>query len=251
MTTIGLLHPGDMGAAVGAALVGAGHDVLWASQGRSAATAARAADAGLTDVADVAGVLARAEVVLSIVPPHAALDVAQAAGAYAGTWVDANAIAPVTSAAVAARVARYVDGGIVGPPPRRAGTTRLYLSGAGAAAVAALMDGTALEAIDLGADPTAASAVKLAYAAWTKGSAALLLATRELADRLRVGAALDAEWARSQPGVHERLPADRKSAEHKGWRWAGEMDEIARAFADAGLPDGFHRAAAEVYRANP
>jgi hypothetical protein len=151
---------------------------------------------------------------------------------------------------VAACVARYVDGGIVGPPPRRAGTTRLYLSGPGAAAVVALLDGTPIEAIDLGADPTAASAIKMAYAAWTKGSAALLLATRELAQRLGIADALAAENARSQPGLDERWEAARASAQAKGWRWIGEMEEIARAFADAGLPPGFHQAAADVYRSD-
>jgi 3-hydroxyisobutyrate dehydrogenase-like beta-hydroxyacid dehydrogenase len=250
MATIGLLHPGDMGAAVGAALAGAGHEVLWASDGRSEASARRAAEAGLTDVGDVGGVLARAQVVFSIVPPHAAREVAGAARDYAGVWVDANAIAPATARAVAAGVARYVDGGIVGPPPHRAGTTRLYLSGAGAADVAALLDGTPLEAIDLGPDPTAASAIKMAYAAWTKGSAALLLATRELAERLGVGDALAAENARSQPGLDARWESARASARAKGWRWIGEMEEIARAFADAGLPPGFHQAAADVYRSD-
>jgi 3-hydroxyisobutyrate dehydrogenase-like beta-hydroxyacid dehydrogenase len=250
MATIGLLHPGDMGAAVGAALTGAGHVVLWASQGRSGDTVRRAAEAGLTDAGDVGGVLARAEVVFSIVPPHAAREVAAAAREYAGTWVDANAIAPATAGAVAASVPRYVDGGIVGPPPRRAGTTRLYLSGAGAGEVAALLDGTPLEAIDLGSEPTAASAIKMAYAAWTKGSAALLLATRELAGRLGVGDALAAENARSQPGLDERWEAARASAREKGWRWIGEMEEIAHAFADAGLPPGFHEAAADVYRSD-
>jgi 3-hydroxyisobutyrate dehydrogenase-like beta-hydroxyacid dehydrogenase len=250
MATIGLLHPGDMGAAVGAALTGAGHEVLWASEGRSEATARRAADAGLSDVGDVAGVLAGAQVVFSVVPPHAAREVARAAQEYAGVWVDANAIAPATARAVAAGVARYVDGGIVGPPPHRAGTTRLYLSGPGAADVAALLDGTPLEAIDLGPDPTAASAIKMAYAAWTKGSAALLLATRELAERLGVGDALAAENARSQPGLDARWESARASARAKGWRWIGEMEEIARAFADAGLPPGFHQAAADVYRSD-
>jgi 3-hydroxyisobutyrate dehydrogenase-like beta-hydroxyacid dehydrogenase len=248
MATIGLLHPGEMGAAVGAALTGAGHTVLWASRGRSAETARRAAEAGLTDVTDIAGVLAAAEVTFSIVPPHAARAVAAVAGDYAGTWVDANAIAPATAAAIAAAVPHYVDGGIVGPPPHRAGTTRLYLSGRGARDVAALVDGTALEAIDLAAEPTAASALKMAYAAWTKGSAALLLATRELAERLGVADALTAENARSQPGLDARWASARAAAAQKGWRWIGEMEEIARAFADAGLPSGFHEAAADVYR---
>lgn len=250
MATIGLLHPGEMGAAVGAALVGAGHDVLWASAGRSADTARRAGRAGLTDAGDVGGVLARAEVVFSIVPPHGAQDVAAVARDYAGVWVDANAIAPVTAAAIAAVVPRYVDGGIVGPPPDRPGTTRLYLSGTGAADVAALLEGTTVEAIDLGPDPTAASALKMAYAAWTKGSAALLLASRELGERLGVSDALLAEQARSIPGLDERWTAARASAQAKGWRWVGEMEEIARTFADAGLPSGFHEAAADVYRSD-
>jgi 3-hydroxyisobutyrate dehydrogenase-like beta-hydroxyacid dehydrogenase len=250
MATIGVLHPGDMGAAVGSVLTQAGHDVLWASDGRSDATARRAAEAGLTDAGDVGGVLARAEVVFSIVPPHAARAVAGAAREYAGVWVDANAVAPATAAEIAAAVPRFVDGGIVGPPPRRDGTTRLYLSGPGAGAVTALFGGTRLEAVDLGADPTAASAIKMAYAAWTKGSAALLLATRELAERLGVGDALAAENARSQPGLDARWESARAAAAEKGWRWIGEMEEIARAFADAGLPPGFHEAAADVYRSD-
>jgi 3-hydroxyisobutyrate dehydrogenase-like beta-hydroxyacid dehydrogenase len=248
MATIGLLHPGEMGAAVGAALTGAGHEVLWASEGRSPDSARRAAEAGLTDAGDVAGVLADAEVVLSIVPPHAARDVAAAARDYTGTWVDANAIAPATARDVAASVPRYVDGGIVGPPPRQAGTTRLYLSGAGAGGVAALLAGTPLEAVDLGRDPAAASALKMAYAAWTKGSAALLLAARELGERLGVGDALAAEQARSIPGLDQRWASAQASARTKGWRWIAEMEEIARTFADAGLPAGFHDAAADVYR---
>jgi hypothetical protein len=90
----------------------------------------------------------------------------------------------------------------------------------------------------------------MAYAAWTKGSAALLLATRELAERLGVGDALAAENARSQPGLDARWESARAAAAEKGWRWIGEMEEIARAFADAGLPPGFHQAAADVYRSD-
>ena len=58
--TIGMLHPGAMGAALGAALVGNGHEVVWASAGRSDATRARAEAAGLVDVGTLAGARARA-----------------------------------------------------------------------------------------------------------------------------------------------------------------------------------------------
>ena len=184
VTAIGLLHPGDMGAAVGAVLVGAGHDVAWVSDGRSAETATRAREAGLRDVETVAALAGEVDVIVSLCPPHAALDTARAvAGAgFAGVYVDANAIAPGTAATVAELVsgagARAVDGGVIGLPPRAAGTTRLYLSGDRAAEIAAMFDGTTLEALVVEGEPTAASALKMHYAAWTKGTTALLMAIR-------------------------------------------------------------------------
>ena len=248
--TIGVLHPGAMGAAIGGALAGAGHDVVWAAAGRSDATARRAADAGLRDVAEV-GELARvSDVVLSICPPDAAIDVARAVAGAHGVFVDANAIGPHTAEEVAGVVGPgYVDGGIIGPPPSRSGTTRLYLAGAGAGTVAALFAGTAVDARVLApaVPPMAASALKMAYAAWTKGSAALLLAIEEVARGLDVDDALREEWALSQPELAERLAAARTAAASKGWRWTGEMREIAETFEAAGQPGGFGRAAAKVY----
>ena len=126
--SVGLLHPGEMGAAVGAVLRAQGHRVVWASEGRSAETRARAEAAGLEDVGSPAEV-ARSEVVFSICPPHAALEVADAAHAFQGIYVDANAISPELARAVGGLQLRFVDGGIVGPPPNRPGTTRLYLAG--------------------------------------------------------------------------------------------------------------------------
>jgi hypothetical protein len=90
--------------------------------------------------------------------------------------------------------------------------------------------------------------LKLTYAAWSKGTAALLLAIDEVAKHYGVGEALAAEWRESQPELPERLAAAERSAARKGWRWIGEMEEIADAFAAAGQPEGFHRAAAEVFR---
>ena len=89
----------------------------------------------------------------------------------------------------------------------------------------------------------------MAYAAWSKGTAALLLSIRDVAAFYGVGDELATEWAESQPELLERLPAAERSAAAKGWRWAGEMDEIADTFGTAGAPRGFHEAAAEVYRA--
>jgi uncharacterized protein DUF1932 len=246
---VGILHPGEMGAAVGAALVRAGDTVLWASAGRSPETAGRAAGAGLEDVGSVAALAARAELVLSVCPPHAAAEVAAACGGFAGVFVDANAVAPATARALLAPFgARGVDGGIVGPPPRHAGSTRLYLSGPHAGTVAERFAPGPLEPIVLDGGIGAASALKATYAAWTKGTAALLLALRDVAAAHGVLGALEAEWARSQPSLPERLAAAEASAAAKGWRWVAEMDEIAATFEAAGAPGGFHRAAAEVFR---
>ncbi|HEY2788473.1 MAG TPA: DUF1932 domain-containing protein [Gaiellales bacterium] len=251
-TAIGILHPGEMGAAVGVALRGAGHDVVWAAAGRSRATAARAEAAGLRDIGSVAQMTAACDVIVSVCPPHAALAVAREAAGFRGLYVDANAVAPATARAIGAIAtaggARFVDAGIIGPPPHAAGTTRLYLAGAEAGAIAAACAGTTLAAQVVSARPGDASAVKMAYAAWTKGSAALLLAARAVARSEGVEDSLVQEWALSLPGLEDDHARAGRSAAAKGWRWVGEMEEIAATFAAAGQPDGFHLAAAEVFR---
>ncbi|HUJ92300.1 MAG TPA: DUF1932 domain-containing protein [Gaiellaceae bacterium] len=253
MATIGVLHPGEMGAAVGAVLAGAGHDVLWSSAGRSEATARRAADAGLVDAGTVAELARRCDAILSVCPPHAALDVAREVAGFRGVLVDANAVSPATTRAVGAVVegARFVDGGIVGAPPRADGDTRLYLSGAAAAAAAALFEGTIVATPVLSDRIGDASALKMAYAAYTKGAAALVLAVRALARESGLEEALLGDWDASLPDLPRRSLQAARSAATKGWRWDFEMEEIAATFAAAGLPDGFHRAAAELFRRAP
>jgi hypothetical protein len=273
--TVGLLHPGEMGAAVGQCLVAAGHRVLWVPEGRSPASAARAATAGLTAASGgLAGLVREAEVIVSVCPPHAALEVARQVAGFGGVYVDANAVSPATAREIASIVqaggASYVDGGIIGTPPVAPGFIRLYLSGARAEEVQRLFAGGPVEARVIGgvgsrsgsasgssgpasvsasvSASASASAVKMAYASWTKGRAALLLAARALARAEGVEHALLAEWDLSQPGLAGRSARAAGSAAAKGWRWVAEMEEIAATMAAAGLPDGFHRAAAEVYR---
>jgi 3-hydroxyisobutyrate dehydrogenase-like beta-hydroxyacid dehydrogenase len=237
-----------MGAAIGTTLRECGQAVLWASSDRSAATVERARLADLEDAQTVDDVVRRSNVVLSVCPPHAAAEVGKNVAAFDGIYVDANAIAPETSLAIAAGKARYVDGGIIGPPPRSPGTTRIYLSGAKAADVAALFAGTTLDARVLSDRIGDASALKMVYAAWTKGTAALLLAIENVARATSVDRALHEEWALSLPDLADDAARAAKSAAAKGWRWVGEMEEIASTFAAADQPDGFHTAAAEIFR---
>lgn len=254
METLGILHPGAMGSSVGAAAHAAGARVLFASQGRSEATRRRGLEAGLEDVGDLARLLALSSCVVSVCPPHAAADLAKhtARLGYRGLYADVNAVAPATARAIGrtveARGASFVDGGIVGPPAWRPGTTRLYLSGPDAGRLAACFAEEPLEAIVLDGPAGAASALKVCFAAWSKGTTALLAAIRALALQEGVEEGLLAEWQRSMPGLGERSESSVRAAAPKAWRFVGEMQEIAAAFAASGMPDGFHRAAAEVYR---
>ena len=248
MRSVGVLHPGEMGAALARAAQAAGAEVSWVGAGRSPATWARAEALGLRDAESLAEMGARSDLVLAICPPEAAMTVAgeMAATGFSGLYVDANAVSPATAERVAATVeaggAAYVDGGVIGGPEG----PHLYLSGRRAAAAAEAFGAPARTTVLAGEDPTAASVLKMVYAGWTKGSTALLLAVAAASRRLGVEDALRAEWEASQPGLISRLAASSGPAS-KAWRWVGEMEEIAATLEGAGLPAGFHRAAAEVY----
>jgi 3-hydroxyisobutyrate dehydrogenase-like beta-hydroxyacid dehydrogenase len=245
-----LLHPGEMGQTIGRALVGAGHSVAWVSEGRSEATRQRAEAIGLAAVAALRDGVAEADVVVSVCPPHAAEAQAEAVASsgYRGPYVDGNAVAPATVRRISDILSRsgatLTDAGIVGPPPQKEGTTRFYVSGPDAEAVAGLFAGSVVEAIPVGDAVGAASAVKMAYAAWTKGTSALLIAVRALARSEGVEDRLLAEWARSQPALQKR---DLSGSIAKAWRFTGEMHEVSKTFADNRLPPGFHAAAADLY----
>jgi 3-hydroxyisobutyrate dehydrogenase-like beta-hydroxyacid dehydrogenase len=193
------------------------------------------------------------DLVVSVAPPASAVDVARSIGRFEGLFVDVNAVSPATAEEVARLVeangATSVDGSVIGPPPSAVGTTRLYLSGEEAPVVAAVFSGTVLEVIVLPGPFAAASALKMGYGSWTKGSAALLLAAHATADQFGVGDALEREWARDreQPALLDQLQSAQNAAVEKGWRWAAEMQENARTFLEAGQPAGFGEASAVVF----
>jgi 3-hydroxyisobutyrate dehydrogenase-like beta-hydroxyacid dehydrogenase len=248
--TVGVLHPGAMGVTVAAACAASGvHEVLWCSAGRSPESIDRATAAGLAGVDTLDELVGRSDVIVSVCPPGSAIDVADqvAAVGFDGVFVDANAIAPDTARSVGQRFERFVDGGIIGPPAIRAGITRLYLSGDEAPTIAELWDGSLLDARPIDGEPGAASALKIAYATWTKVSSAMLLAVRALARAEGIEEALLDEWAISLPGTTERSEATAKMTAFKAWRFDGEMAEIAATFAADGLPPGFGEAARDIF----
>jgi 3-hydroxyisobutyrate dehydrogenase-like beta-hydroxyacid dehydrogenase len=251
MRRIGLLHPGAMGASVGAAARSNQHTVLWASAGRSASTQARARRANLEDAGTVAKLVKGSEIVLSVCPPHLAEAVAGEVAqlGFAGVYVEANAISPDRTRAIQRIVedagAHYVDGGIIGGPAwTREAKTHLYLSGPRAQEVAACFEGSPLLTPVISERIGAASALKMGYAAFTKGTTALLTAILGMVEREGVRAELARQWGDAFTEQTVRRVCANTA---KAWRFVGEMQEIAATFKGAGLPGGFHEAAADVF----
>lgn len=243
---IGIMHPGEMGSVLASA---SDTHVMWASEARSDESRRRARENGVVDVGTMVELVHRSDILVSICPPHAAMDVASDVDriGFDGIYVDANAVSPATVREIAARFDRFVDGGIIGPPPRESGTTRLYLAGLEASTVASGWKSGTVDVRVLPGRIGSASAMKAAYAGWTKGSAALLLAVRAYAEANGLGADIVDEWKMSIPGLAERSDSVARTISRKAWRFEGEMTEIAEAMNDAGLPDGFHAAASEIY----
>ena len=251
--TIGLLHPGAMGSTLGQCLVAGGHRVIWAGDGRSDASKQRADNCQLEDVHTVSAMAENSDVIFSVCPPHSALDVAQhvATENFTGTFVDCNAISTDTTSAIATVIANsgaeFVDGGIIGPPARKAGSTRLYLSGTKADDIVALLTDGLLPGISISDKPGDASVLKMAYASYTKGHSALLLLSRALASSAGIEEHLLNEWTLSQPDLERRCETEGAVAASKAWRFNGEMREIASTMQSASLPPQIHEGAAAIY----
>ena len=251
---IGILHPGEMGISVAASAKNCGHSVLWASEGRSPQTQERAQRYTLVDVYSVGELCQTCSIIVSVCPPHAAEQVAREvmAHSFKGLYADLNAISPQRAMRIGKMMEEggitFVDGGIIGGPAWEAGMTWLYLSGREARRVAQCFSAGPLQTEVIGEEAGRASALKMCYAAYTKGSTALLYAVLGAAEGLEVRGELERQWSRDEPGSAERAAQRTRRVTAKAWRFAGEMEEIAATFAEAGMPSGFHEAAAEVYR---
>jgi 3-hydroxyisobutyrate dehydrogenase-like beta-hydroxyacid dehydrogenase len=254
--TIGILHPGAMGISVAASALRSGHQVCYASEGRSEATRARASENDLRDLDTLAELCQTCTIIISVCPPHAAEEVAQQVidCGFKGLYLDANAISPKKSQRIGRMLSKagisFVDGGIVGGPAWDPGETWLYLSGIETEAkrIANCFSGGLLETSIIGEEIGKGSAIKMCYAAYTKGTSALLTSILALAEANDVREDLYTQWERDWPDFPAQTERRARRVTAKAWRFAGEMDEIAGTFESAGLPDGFHAAAGEVYR---
>jgi 3-hydroxyisobutyrate dehydrogenase-like beta-hydroxyacid dehydrogenase len=252
---IGVVHPGDMGVFVAASAQHSGQDVYWSSEGRSPETRRRAQEHSLLDAGTLEELCRTCSLILSVCPPHAAEELANQVAAcdFHGIYADLNAISPQRAGRIGLILSekgiQFVDGGIIGGPSWNEGeTTWLYLSGEQAQRVADCFSAGQMHAEVIGAEPGKASALKMCYAANTKGSTALLCAVIGAAESLGVRAELERQWSHDDPVFPARAARRLTGVTAKAWRFHGEMEEIAATFEEAGLPGGFHQAAAEVYR---
>ena len=245
-----------MGHAVGRLLGSRGFDVVTSLAGRSARTSGLAAKAGIRDTGSIAALVTQADLVLSIMPPAAAVAAARevatamTAAGVSPPYADCNAIAPATTERIAELIAAagapYIDAGIIGGPPANGRGPRFYASGP-AANLLAPIEGGGLVVRDLGGAVGRASALKMCYAAVTKGTSALQFAQLAAASRLGVDEALAAELAESQAATYASMRRALPGLPAKAPRWIEEMRQIAATFEAVGVPGDFHRGAAALY----
>lgn len=253
MSKIGILHPGQMGISVAASATNNGHQVYWTSAGRSDKTRAHAQKYELIEVPSVSELCQVSEIIISVCPPHAAEDVAKSVigAGFKGLYLDANAISPQRAFKIGrvmeANGIRFVDGGIIGGPAWKPKSTWLYLSGQDADKIADCFTKGPLETKIISGEIGNASALKMCYAAYTKGTTALLAAILSSAESLGVREELYQQWDIDDNGFSEKVNQRVSRVTSKAWRFEGEMKEIADTFREAGLPNGFHEAAAEIY----
>lgn len=252
MTTVTVLHPGSMGAAVAAQALAAGHEVLWVPEGRSEQTRRRAKEAGVTACDSLDASLKRSDVVLSICPPQAAEEVAAivAGHAFRGLYVDANAIDPQRMQHIAEQIRpgeAVLDGAIFGPPPGGRRSARLYLAGDSHCAdlVENLFRDTCLHIRRASGSIGSASALKMAFASYQKAARTLAGVAHALADAHGVGDQLTAE-AQAMASNILSDPAYLPSVAARAWRWAPEMRDIASTLRASGLPADMAEAAVRV-----
>ncbi len=250
---IGILHPGEMGISIAASAKNSGCDVFWVSEGRSGATRERAEKFGLHESRTLRELCKECSIVLSVCPPHAAETLAQEVmgAGFHGLFVEANAIAPQRTIQIGNNMTNadvsFVDGGIIGFPAWKPHTTCLYLSGPRAEEIVACFKAGPLDTKVLGSEIGKASALKMCYAANTKGTVALLAAILTAAENLGVREALFDRWRSESPELPEQVQKRIQANASKAWRFVGEMDEISRTFSAAGAPGDFHAGAADIY----
>ena len=245
-----------MGSGLGRAWRRGGARVVATVAGRSARTAALAAEADLELLPDLDAVVRTADIVVSLGPPDQAPEIARQLAESAGRQgvaplvADLNAISPATVERIATTCTTagldFVDGAISGAPPRDGVHTIVYLSGPSAQRLAD-RDAPDVDARVVGDRPGQASAVKMCTASVYKGFTALLAQAMLTARAHGCVDVVLADLAEEFAGLDERLPRRLALAASKAQRWVGEMHEIAATQGAAGARPELFETMADVW----
>ena len=252
--TIAVIAPGMMGAAIGARLTANGARVITLLEGRSAETVKRAEAAGMADV-DLKDVTST-DMILSVLPPGDAMALAQklspmlTESSNKPHYADLNAVNPDTAVEIGkvidATGCRYIDGGIIGGPPKDGYTGPvIYVSGPDASA-ARLLNELGLNCKELDAIIGTASALKMCYGGITKGVTAIATTMALAASRAGISEALRDELMTSQGTLFKSLQRSVPDMFGKAYRWVAEMEEISTFVGDRAEGD-IHKAIAGLY----
>jgi len=251
---IGLVGLGEMGAEIGRYFVKNGIEVISVYGERSKISQDRAIKYGIKDVLTIENVSQKSDIIISIIPPNRALETADQYSKYISKdgpiYCDLNAISTMTAKKIKAlldeRNVNYVDGSIMGGPPKENYSPRTYLSGEMAKNLN-FLSGKGVDIIILNGSDFQASAMKMVYAAITKGSKALVAGALIVAKRNNVYQELIDELEYSDEFFHGVALKLIPSIKHKAYRWIGEMNEISSTFKDSGLTGGFHSESENIY----
>lgn len=256
--TIAIISPGELGSAVGGVLRENGFDAIARLSGRSALTRERALAAGFRDVPTLEVLLEEADLVLSIMPPAFALEVAgEVAAAMIATghrppYVDCNAISPDSTRLAGESITKaggvYIDGGIiVGPPPWEGRVPVFYVSGECTDPMTQL-DGKGVSVRVVGSEIGRASGLKMCSAALRKGTLALQTAVLIAAEAMGLTEEFEKEMLGSREALYRQMESGTRRLPSVAARYIGEMEEIASTFSSVGVTPKFHQGAYDVYR---
>ena len=255
--TIGIMGPGDMGHSVARVLTNAGFKVVTILNGRSKLSCIRAKRSNMLDLSDLKELVSVSDFILSIMPPEQALNFAKEitkvfeVADKLPTFVDCNAISPDITLAMAKLVnntgANFLNVGIIGPPPGRGVKTRFYASGVDVDALQ-FINQNEIRLVPLGEDIAKASAVKMCYAALTKGTMTLHASVLIVAELLGVSDEVQHEFRENQKFYWKAMNKQVSMLGCDAARWAGEMDQISATFSSVGITKNFHQGAADIFR---
>ena len=256
MNRITLMSPGEMGSPIAEQIQNSGIDVISPLKNRSKQTRDRAKKYGIIDSDNLENSIFESDLVISILVPDAAKDLAIQVSKFSKKlnkeiyFADLNAVSPETVQSMKDILSdskvKFIDGGIIGAPPKGNNIPRVYVSGKHSAYFTKL-DGLGMKVMDMSGDIGSASAMKMAYASITKGYSSLLIAAITLSIRTNNFHHLMNELEFSQSNVFKDLN-NLKSIPSKAHRWIGEMEEISKTFIENNITGDFHKASGSIYR---